>query len=190
MEIEIRDNRQKEWFWLDNEYLNGYARLLGASCTVVYLSLCRHVDNSTQKCYPSMKLIAEENGIGERTVIRAIKTLEEWNIIRVYRSKNNKGTQNNNVYVLTAKSVWKKKPSDNMAHGEPTAKSDKNRLPQSHKNNTHINNKILFRIKNTNTGEVSSRDFKSEQDAKDFMKSKASEWCEFITDLKIVKISK
>ncbi len=136
-----------------------------------------------------MKLIAEENGIGERTVVRAIKTLEEWGIISVHRSKNNTGTQNNNVYVLTSKSVWKSKPTANMAHGKPTAKSDINRLPQSHKNNTHINKKILFRIKNTKTGAVTNKDFTSEKEAKEFMHLKSSEWAEFLSDLKIVKLS-
>lgn len=189
MEIEVRDNRQKEWFWLDNEYLNGYARLLGASCTVVYLSLCRHSDNNTQQCFPSMKLIAEENGISERTVIRAIKTLEEWNIVRVHRRKNNKGTQEVNVYTLTSKTVWKSKPSDIVSYGKPSDKSEENRVTQSHKNKTQFN-KTTFRIKNTKTGEVSNKDFSSEIDAKNFIKLNASKWADFITELKVVKLSK
>ena len=56
--MEIRDNRQKEWFWLDNEYLNGYARHLGTVATAVYISLCRHSDNKTQTCFPSTELIS------------------------------------------------------------------------------------------------------------------------------------
>lgn len=144
--IEIRDNRQKDWFWLDNEYLNGYARHLGASCTVVYLSLCRHAHNETQTCFPSMKLIAEENGISTRTVIRAIKTLEEWGIINVIRSRKDDGTQDKNIYTLLSKSSWKDKPSDNKSHGdrvtishEPSDKNDKNRVTPEPHNYTHIN---------------------------------------------------
>lgn len=137
--IEIRDNRQKEWFWLDNEYLNGYARFLGSSCTVVYLSLCRHSDNQTQTCFPSMKLIAEENGISRDTVMRAVKKLEEWNIIKVEKSKKEDGTQANNQYTLLAKKVWKSKPSSIEQHGQPSSKNKVSRVAPEGHNNTHIN---------------------------------------------------
>lgn len=140
MELEIRDSRGKEWFWLDNEYLNGYARLLGASCTVVYLSLCRHADNNTQQCFPSMKLIATENGISTKTVERATKKLEEWGIICVQRGKKEDGTQANNIYILTAKKTWKSKPTDNKSHGSPTDKMNESRQTPRPHNKTHINN--------------------------------------------------
>lgn len=188
MEIEVRDNRKKEWFWLDNEYLNGYARILGASCTVVYLSLCRHADNNTQSCYPSMKLIAEENGISERTVIRAIKILEEWGIVRVVRRKNDKGTQEVNIYTLTAKTVWKKKPSDTKSVGKPSDKNDKNRVTQSHKNNTQFNNTTFFIIKNTNTGGQCKKHFSSEIDAKHHIHLMRYEWENDLPFLKVVKV--
>jgi len=147
-DIEIRDNRQKEWFWLDNEYLNGYARHLGVSCTAVYISLCRHSDNATQMCYPSMKLIAEENGISRDTVMRALKKLEEWGIILVKKSKKDDGTQANNVYTLLAKSNWKDKPSSKVRHGQaesqiepqPSSKNTHSRVAPQGYNNTHINN--------------------------------------------------
>jgi hypothetical protein len=145
-ELEIRDNRNKEWFWLDNEYLNGYAKFLGASCTVVYISLCRHANNATQTCFPSMQLIAEENGISRRTVITAIEKLEEWGIISIFKTKKADGTQNNNVYTLLAKSMWKSKPSATIAHGNrvqplhiPSANNDQSRVQPLHNNKTHIN---------------------------------------------------
>ena len=148
MEVEIRDNRQKEWFWLDNEYLNGYARLLGASCTVVYLSLCRHSDNQTQQCYPSIKLIAEENGISRDTVMRAIKKLEDWNIVNVKKSRKEDGTQANNIYTLTSKKVWKSKPSsieqpsvaESQNEASPSRKSTPSRVAPEGYNNTNTNN--------------------------------------------------
>jgi len=147
MELKIRDNRKKEWFWLDNEYLNGYARYLGTSCTVVYLSLCRHANNETQSCFPSMELIGKENGIHRSTVIRAIKKLEEWKIIYVERGKNESGKQENNIYYLTEKDCWKAKPSSTKEHGSRVALNTKpssikceNRVAQSDTNNTNINN--------------------------------------------------
>ena len=159
MEIKIRDNRKKEWFWLDNEYLNGYAKHLGVSCTAVYISLCRHADNTTQQCFPSMKLIAEENGISDDTVMRAVKRLEEWGIVLVTRQKKEDGTQMNNVYTLTAKTEWKEKPTRNLRYGadpqkeiKPTRKNSQSRPAPLGYNNTHINNTHI-----NNSDEESSR---------------------------------
>lgn len=160
--IEIRDNRQKEWFWLDNEYLNGYAKHLGVMCTAVYISLCRHVDNKTQSCFPSMRMIAEENGISDDTVMRAIKKLELWGIISVTRAKKSDGTQANNLYVLTAKSMWKEKPTRTERYGtdpqkqaKPTRNEGQNRPAQLGHNNTQYNNTHI-----NNSEEKSSQDNK------------------------------
>jgi DNA-binding transcriptional regulator YhcF (GntR family) len=164
--MEIRDNRKKGWLWLDNDYLNGYARYLGVNCTVVYLSLCRHADNNTQQCFPSMQLIAEENGIHRTTVIRAIKKLEDWGIIAIKKNKKENGTQANNIYTLLAKTEWKDKPSSTEQHGLPSSTeqqavsfSAQNRVAQSDTNYTHINkthrtihknpNKDFFELKDT-----------------------------------------
>lgn len=150
--MEIRDNRQKEWFWLDNEYLNGYARYLGTVATAVYISLCRHADNKTQTCFPSMELIAEENGIGSRnTVSKAINALEVWNIIKIERNYNkNTKQRENNIYTLLAKTQWKPKPCTNNEHGghaqinaEPCTNNDKSHAQELSSNNTHINNTQL-----------------------------------------------
>lgn len=140
--MEIRDSRDKEWFWLDNEYLNGYAKHLGVYCTAVYISLCRHANNKTQTCFPSMKLIAQENAMSTKTVERATKTLEEWNIVSIHRSRKDDGTQANNIYTLTSKNVWKNKPTDYKSHGnsqEPTDSHDQSRQTVVLHNNTNIN---------------------------------------------------
>jgi len=157
--MKIRDKRDKGWFWLDNEYLNGYAKHLGATCTVVYLSLCRHSDNETQSCFPSMKLIAEENGISTKTVERATKKLEEWSIISIERSKREDGTQANNVYTLLAKRHWKQKPTDIKSHGtdrqkvaKPTDKNDESRQTPVLHNYTHINYTHINKAETSSAG--------------------------------------
>jgi hypothetical protein len=115
--IEIRDTRRKQMFQVDDEYLNGYARLCGISATGVYVSLCRHV-NKSQKCWPSVELIGKELSINERTVRRAIKSLEEWNIIKADRQKDEKTKRwKVTIYTLTDKSAWKPKPPDTVTAG-------------------------------------------------------------------------
>lgn len=121
----VRDFRNKRFFQVDNEYLNGYARLCGINATGVYFSLCRHADRE-QICFPSKRLIAEELAISERSVYTAIKKLEEWNIIKIENQGRKKdGSFKNLIYILLDKSQWQEKPSANGAVGkkrqEPSA---------------------------------------------------------------------
>lgn len=146
--MEIRDSRDKEWFWLDNEYLNGYARLLKPTSSLVYISLCRHANNKTQSCFPSMELIAEELGMQRSAISRAIKELEDWNIIKVITNYDKKTKQReNNVYTLTNKTTWKDKPCNKLQHGshvtiksEPCNNDDESHVTNCYSNKTNINN--------------------------------------------------
>ena len=92
---------------MDNEYINGYAKYFGPVGTSVYLSLCRHADNETQRCFPAMKLIAEEIGASENTVIKYIKLFEKYHLISIEREKDPRtNRQLNNVYTLLDKEEW------------------------------------------------------------------------------------
>jgi hypothetical protein len=121
--IRVLDKRRKNFFIVDDEYLNGYAKLCGVSATAVYFSLCRHADKN-QTCFPSIKLIAEEHSMTGRTVITATKKLIEWNIIKKTKKRKKNGKWLNNVYVLIDKSDWKNKPSENIALGQPSENND------------------------------------------------------------------
>lgn len=139
-----RDKRKKGWFWLDNDYLNGYAKFFGAIGTAVYVSLCRHADNETQKCFPAQSTIAEELGIAERTVRKYLKFFEKYNLIAVEREKDCKTKKwLNNVYFLRDKSEWIK-PQAPVAYGatgnqqqEPQATDDQSHRHQLPNKETH-----------------------------------------------------
>jgi len=144
MSNKIRDLREK-FFQIDDEYLNGYAKLCGINATGVYLSMCRHA-NKQQTCFPSKKLIAEELAISERSVYRALKKLEKWNII-IHTSQGRKsdGSFRNTLYTLLDKKVWKIKPSaiktdrNRLPHSQqPSATQSVHRLPQVPNKDTHI----------------------------------------------------
>lgn len=105
IKFEVRDKRAKERFYLDDLYLNGYAKLCGIYATGVYLSLCRH-SNLEQKCWPSIRKIAEELAVSEKQVGRAIKILESYKII----SKERIGKKATNRYWLLNKSEWTDSP--------------------------------------------------------------------------------
>ena len=119
--FKIRDFRNKAFFMVDDEYLNGYARLLGTTASMIYFVLCRHADKD-QVSFPSQKYIAEKLNINKRTVLDKIKTLCEWNLIKIERTRNNSGQWLHNTYVLLDKSEWKKKPdAENIHMDEPCA---------------------------------------------------------------------
>jgi len=134
--FKIRDRRQRGWFYLDNDYLNGFARFLGPIGTAIYVSLCRHADIS-QKCFPSNRLIAKELNIAERTVRNHIRKLEEWNIIFVERERDWETKKfKNNIYYLLDRSEWKK-PEATDALGKPRASHDTNQRQITTKNQRH-----------------------------------------------------
>jgi hypothetical protein len=105
MKKRIIDKRRKEKFMLDDEYLNGQAKLCGWKGTIVYNSLCRHSDKE-QHCFPSIKLMSEQHGVGRNTILKGIETLKNRNIISIERTRNKGGKWLNNSYTLLDKSEW------------------------------------------------------------------------------------
>jgi len=101
----IIDNRKKEKFMIDDEYLNGMARLCGHNATLVYMSLCRHADKE-QHCFPSLKLMAEQHDISIDSIKRGIKKLKDRNVVKVGKKRTEGGQWLNNTYTLLDKSVW------------------------------------------------------------------------------------
>lgn len=107
----VRDHRNKAMFRVDDEYLNGYAKLCGIYATGVYNCLCRHSNHLTQSAFPSVEMMADKLGVSKDSVLRGIKNLEEWGIIRKEKSRSDKtGKWLHNSYTLIDKSLWKPKP--------------------------------------------------------------------------------
>lgn len=152
---QIRDLRNKQFFMVNDEYLNGYAKLCGINATGVYFSMCRHA-NKEQQCFPSKKLIAEELDISERSVYSAIKELSDWNIIAIEEQGRKKdGSFKVRLYTLLDKKYWKSKPQANGAVGKdctsPQANDDTDRRHLLPNKGTHIEGNT---IKETHTTDV------------------------------------
>ena len=106
--FKVRDKRNKNWFYVDTEYINGYAKIFGPIGTAIYFSLCRHADNETQQCFPSESLIARELGTTRKTVRKYLKLFEEWKLVyQEKQERNKKGKWLNKTYWLIDKSMWK-----------------------------------------------------------------------------------
>lgn len=116
--FEVRDYRNKAMFRVDDEYLNGYAKLCGIYATGVYNCLCRHANHLTQASFPSVELMADKLGISRDSVLRGIKALEKWGIIKKEKTRSaQSGKWIHNSYSLVDKSFWVPKP-DQVANSD------------------------------------------------------------------------
>lgn len=107
-DIEIRDKRSQDWYWMNNLFIDSYGEIVGTHAVAVYAVLCRHSNNDTQQCFPSMDTIARKAGIKSRkTVSKAIDLLEFYNIIEVEKSSAADGKRLNNIYHLITPGKWK-----------------------------------------------------------------------------------
>jgi len=101
----IIDKRKKEKFMMDDDYLNGQAKLCGWQGTIVYNSLCRHA-NINQESFPSIKLMAKQHRVGRNTILKGVENLEKRNVIQVKKMRTKGGQWLNNTYILLDKSDW------------------------------------------------------------------------------------
>jgi len=172
-QFEIRDLRRKDKFFIDDLYLNGYAKKCGVYATGVYLSLCRHADKH-QRCFPSWKKIAEELRISTKQVGRSIKILESFNIIKKFRV----GKKLNNRYVLLDKSEWVDSPfikdyqSNHIITDSPFHSKD------THNKDTNNKEEIFNKNKTTRTPEEQAKYEKMIHDIKEktFGLNKKMKW--------------
>ena len=92
-------------FYIDNEFLMwGYAaKYRKMSLIDVYCVLAKYANAKSQKCLPSLQTIIRESGIKNRnTVVKALKKLEELDIVKILHSKGRLP----NLYLLQDTSIW------------------------------------------------------------------------------------
>ena len=105
-EFEIRDMRVKDHFFVDDLFFETYAQIVGIYAIGVYMALCRYANFNSQKCFPSIELIAEKLGISVPSVKRSVKILADHNLISIQRSRGIQGRWGRNIYQLHDKKYW------------------------------------------------------------------------------------
>ncbi|MDD4411783.1 MAG: helix-turn-helix domain-containing protein [Bacilli bacterium] len=157
-QIKIRDLRKKEKYFIDDAYLNGYAKLCGVYATAIYNSLSRHSNFQTQECFPSIDSMAKQHSMDKKTAIKAIKTLEKWHIVFVLKRKNKKTKrQLPNTYILLDKSEWIHKPQSRVEEEDLDIESRVDVVPdpsgfqgKSRVDDVHCKDDIVLRTTNSN----------------------------------------
>ena len=85
----IRENRTKGWFWVENALID--REDIGAYEKLIYMALARFADSSG-KCFPSLDLLMEKCGIGNKSTLRKHLTmLEEKGLVKIIK-RDGKGS--------------------------------------------------------------------------------------------------
>lgn len=103
-QFHVIDNEGDPYFRISHAFVEHVGWILGVYGSCVYISLKHHANYKTGKCYPSMKKIASEWNMSLPMVNRAIRQLEELNIIE---AKSGKLEGRPNYYILKALREWK-----------------------------------------------------------------------------------
>lgn len=98
--FKVVDCREKGFFIVSNLFVDLAGNLVGPYGCAVYNSLLKHAD-SEMKCWPSVRLMAQQWKTSKRQVLKALECLEKYNIISVIR-----GTGNHNTYQIRDPKAW------------------------------------------------------------------------------------
>ena len=96
----LKDNREKNWFWLENDVLERTDLTIYEK--MVYIVLARYADDES-KCFPSIKTIASKASCSDRQVRNVLTTLEEKNLIKKQQRKiSGKKEFDSNLYYINS----------------------------------------------------------------------------------------
>jgi hypothetical protein len=105
--MQIRDLREPGYARVDVEVITDYCRRVardgktpGAYGLAVYTVLAAYANNTTQGCYPSLRLIAHDVQLCESTVIKTLRRLEDVGLISCSKRESDKGDYDSNEYTL------------------------------------------------------------------------------------------
>ncbi len=101
--MQVRDERGYHRTHVDNALIKDYGWLIGANTIGVYIALLMHADKN-QKCYPSIKSLAELTALSSPTVIQCLKLLKFLKIIDSVQV----GKTCTNRYWMLDKVNWRK----------------------------------------------------------------------------------
>lgn len=94
--------------FIDSELLSGYEKL-------VFMAIKRHLNSESSQAFPSIKTICSHTGLSKPTVIKAIKSLEDKEILTVeHRESEDRGHISNLYTLVDFKEIWKAPSAKDM----------------------------------------------------------------------------
>ena len=141
----IKDSRKRNWWWARNEIFDQWGPILKSNGLAVYLCLCRHA-NDHAECWPSFQRIARECGVHRTTVIKNIKLLESYQLIRSESRLSNSGDSDTNTYtILDIPEPPLESSNSNKNQTKPT-RGSRSQLPPVVAENNHPSSSRLLPV--------------------------------------------
>jgi hypothetical protein len=113
---DLRDDRERGWFHLDNEVVDTYLPLVGHTTFALYVYIVRSVNRDRGYAWPSYTKMQRALGIGRNQVATAIKTLVGHGLMRVEKGGP---AAVNHYYITTPGSLAQKLVSvENQSRSE------------------------------------------------------------------------
>src|SRR5579863_4276047 len=88
MRENIRSGRKANFYITENSFIDNYAKAVGPMCAVVYNVLERYMNSETRSTWVGTAKIAQVVGTTQRTVQRNLKTLEQFNLIKILKTES------------------------------------------------------------------------------------------------------
>jgi DNA-binding transcriptional ArsR family regulator len=97
----VRKFENRHGFMIDDKFVTAeYARSLGHGASMVYMLLCKYADK-TQTAWPSTARMEKLLGYSKRQILRSIRLLEKYNLVKTYRLQGQ-----SNAYRLIDSEKW------------------------------------------------------------------------------------
>lgn len=94
----LKDRRKYGFFMIDNEVADD-VRITHKEMAV-YMVLCRHLNQETGSCFPSLPTIGKKTGMSKNTVIKSLNTLIDIGYVtKEKRSSKEQGDMSNVYYI-------------------------------------------------------------------------------------------
>jgi uncharacterized membrane protein YgcG len=125
---EIRDRRDKHWFWIDDAVIDAHATALGPFGLALYMVLARHADRHGQ-CYPSLRRLQALLGDAARNTIKKYLALLVSRGLLTYTTRQaDEGDAASHLYILlTPPSEMPQQPGDGTPDGADVSTIDRGR---------------------------------------------------------------
>ncbi|PWE71478.1 DNA replication protein [Bacillus cereus] len=136
------DRRRRGFFMIDNEIVDD-ARLTHKEMAV-YMVLCRHLNQETGSCFPSLSTIGKKVGMSKNTIIKSLNLLIECGYVFKEKRNSEDGGHASNVYYINDISTLVQPVNKVVQEMNKGGSGDEQALVhQVNPNNTNLNNTNL-----------------------------------------------
>ncbi|PHC21701.1 helix-turn-helix domain-containing protein [Bacillus wiedmannii] len=136
------DRRRRGFFIIDNEIVDD-TRLTHKEMAI-YMVLCRHLNQETGSCFPSLSTIGKKVGMSKNTIIKSLNLLIECGYVFKEKRNGEDGGHASNVYYINDISTLVQ-PVNKVVQGMNKGGSGDEQalVHQMNPNNTNLNNTNL-----------------------------------------------